>query len=306
MIFIWFGNSLPLACKIAVKSAVKLCDPSEVILVHEGLSMEDEGLHDLVHNHGVRSVPATKALFEGLPEGGEEAWLLFKSLTSPIPRSDILRMVLLWQFGGIYLDMDTITIKNLNPLRVYRGFCGCETIAVPGNLYAGRNPLRWIWSGVKVGARHLCRYFPKGFALFKIIEPMYKQGVNNAVIGSVAKNPFFEKAFLAVKEMPENARRKRYRLGPHLLQELTTNTTSEDMHVFDKTYFYPLGPEISVFWFRKNSADYVTEMISDQTHVVHWYGSVQQRFCKKSINVEYIKENPTSAFAALVNDYIDN
>ena len=305
LIFIWFGKSFPLTNQIAVKSAVRMCNPEEVMLIHDGLSAEDDAVHDLTENYRVVLKEATEDWFDNLPEGGEVARSLFKNLSSPVSRSNILRLAVLWKLGGIYLDMDTITIRSLDPLRSHEGFCGCETVAVPGYMYKNLNPLKWVWTGFKVGFRNICRYLPKGYAFFKMMESFYDQSVNNAVLGSMAKNPFLEQAFLTIKEIPELAQGKRYRLGTHLLQELTKNKSSENMHVFDRSYFYPLGPEISVFWFRKNSARYCDKLIDDRTHVIHWYSSVQKKFMKQSIDAQYLAGNPTSAFAILSAEYIE-
>ncbi|MBN1222136.1 MAG: hypothetical protein JXB23_02725 [Candidatus Aminicenantes bacterium] len=290
--------------QIAIKSAVMQNQPDEVLLLHDGLSEGLMSASGLIKDCRMRLEEASEDWFDDLPRGGEEMRALYNAHTSPTAKANLLRLAVLWKLGGIYLDMDTVTIKSFDGLRKYRGFCGCETVAVPGDLLENANLITKGRVGIKLAFRELCVYIPKGYRLFKTFESLYAQSVNNAVMGSAPKNPFLEKAFSAIKEMPENERFKRYGLGTHLLQRLTKNTSSENMEVLDRSFFYPLGPVISYYWFKKNSGGYYDDLLQENTVAVHWYNTSLRKFRKRSLDIDYLKKNSSTAFAKLVSKYL--
>mgnify|MGYP001330771686 CR=1 FL=1 len=44
-----------------------------------------------------------------------KAWFFYKQLKTPVERSDYLRMLILHQFGGVYVDIDMQALKNVVP-----------------------------------------------------------------------------------------------------------------------------------------------------------------------------------------------
>ncbi|MGL1935629.1 MAG: glycosyltransferase [Fibrobacterales bacterium] len=304
LIFIWFGNSFPLANQLAIKSAIDKCKPEETLLIQEGLSMETEGIAELVNTYGVTLMDADSSWFNDLPPGGETALQLFNTLTSPASRANLLRMASLYKLGGIYLDMDTITTKSLDPLRTLDGFIGTETVALPGSLFHSKNPFRWLTAGIRMAAREFCVRIPYGYQLFKLIEPLYHQAVNNAVIGSAPKNPIWVTALNTIEQMPQDERLKRFRLGTHLMQGLTGNRSIPNMTVFNFRHFYPLGPEISAFWFKPGYAKQIHSMVRDETYLIHWYNSVEKRFLKQTIDRAFLDNHQNTPFYALVKTYL--
>ncbi|MGL1902751.1 MAG: glycosyltransferase [Fibrobacterales bacterium] len=304
LIFIWFGSSFPLANQIAIKSAIHHCKPDETLLIQEGLTLDTEGIRELVEEHGVTLMDADASWFTDLPPGGNTALQLFNTLTSPASRANLLRMASLFKLGGIYLDMDTITTKSLDSLRTLDGFIGTETVALPGSLFHSKNPLKWIAAGLRMAARELCVRIPYGYQLFKLIEPLYHQAVNNAVIGSKPGNPVWVTAFDTIEQMPQDERLKRFRLGTHLMQGLTGNRTIPNMTVFNFRYFYPLGPEISAFWFKSGYANQLNTMLRKETYLIHWYNSVEKRFLKQTIDREFLATHNNSPFYTMVKTYL--
>jgi hypothetical protein len=53
--------------------------------------------------------------------------------------------------------------------------------------------------------------------------------------------------------------------------------------------FYPLGPEISRHWFDVRAAAPLARVLSPETHVVHWYGSVRTRLLTSRIDPDYVR-----------------
>jgi len=53
-----------------------------------------------------------------------QTFVCLRQMTSNLAKSDFLRLLLLVQEGGIYLDLDVITLKPVNQLRVYPATIG--------------------------------------------------------------------------------------------------------------------------------------------------------------------------------------
>jgi hypothetical protein len=306
LIFIWFGSRFPFANVVAVRSAMRTCKPDETLLIHEGLSEDTPGVRDLMEEPGFRLEEAGSRWFENLPPGGELAHALYEELGAPATRANLLRLAALWKVGGIYLDTDTITIKDMAPLRRSRGFCGVEVLGMPASLFDSRNPARWGAAGLRLATRAALSVAPMGDRAFRRIEGFYPRAVNNAVVGSCPENRVIARAFSTIIEMDAATRRRRFRLGTHLMQRVTGNRSSADMEVLPPEYFYPLGPEISLQWFSPGSAQRIPQMIHENTHVVHWYSSLESRLQSGPLTAEYVEKNQDeTAFARLAADYLE-
>jgi hypothetical protein len=303
LVFIWFGSRLPVTARIAVRSAMSACRPDETLIVHQGL--EAGQVEDLVEA-GARLVPAGREWFEGLPCGGETAMRLFDDLASPASRANLLRLAVLWREGGVYLDTDTITLRDLYDLRRFDGFCGLEPVALPADLFGSLNPARWLAAGVRLALREGCVRLDSGVDVFRRLERHYPQAVNNAVVGSRPANPFIARAFAEIERMTPSMRARRFRLGTHLMQRLTRNRSGPDMEVLPPATFYPLGPEISAHWFREGSAARLDAFLRPGTRVVHWYSSVEERVGLRRIDEDYIRTHAgRTAFARLAAEHLE-
>ncbi|MBW2261322.1 MAG: hypothetical protein JRG91_05045 [Deltaproteobacteria bacterium] len=303
LVFIWFGSRLPVTARVAVRSAMSVCRPDETLIVHQGL--ESGQVKDLVEA-GARLVPAGREWFEGLPEGGDTAMRLYDDLASPASRANLLRLAVLWRKGGVYMDTDTITLRDLDDLRRFDGFCGLEPVALPGDLFGSPNPARWLAAGVRLAVREGCVRLGSGVDVFRRLERYYASAVNNAVLGSRPGNPIIARAFAEIGRMASSMRGRRYRLGTHLLQRLTLNRSGPDMRVLPSAYFYPLGPEISAHWFREGSASRLDAFLRPETRVVHWYSSVEERVGLRWIDEDYIRTHAgRTAFARLASAHLE-
>jgi hypothetical protein len=304
LIFIWLGSRFPLANRIAIKSAIACCKPDETLLIQKGLNSETEGVKELIEEYGVVLADADDSCFNEIPIAKEIMIKLYNELGSPASKANLLRMASLYKLGGIYIDMDTICLKSFDDLRHLQGFCGTETVALPGDLFHSKNPFRWIAAGVRLALREVCVRIPFGFSIFRFFEPLYPQAVNNAVIGSAPGNPFWLEVFKAIEAMPEEEQTKRFRLGTHLMQKMTKNRTVDGMNVFDHKLFYPLGPEISAFWFKGKYGSHLNKLVYPETLLIHWYNSVEKRFLKEEISEKFFAKLPDSPFARLSKKYL--
>jgi hypothetical protein len=306
LIFIWFGSRIPFGGLVAVRSAVRSCRGAEVLLLHEGLDPSSPGARAIEAEPGVRLERAGVEWFRDLPGGGRIPRRLYEELPSATARSNLLRLAVLWKLGGIYLDMDTIVVRDLAGLGRREGFCGLEHVALPEDLFRSLNPARWAAAGARLAAREACARMDRGVGIFRRMEHRYHLAVNNAVLGSRPLNPFLARTFEEVSAMPPGLRMRRWELGTHLLQRMTGNRSVAGMDVLSPGYFYPLGPEISVHWFRRGSAARLGELLAPETHVVHWYSSVEKRVGVERIDEDYVRQGrDETAFARLASPYLD-
>jgi hypothetical protein len=306
VIFAWYGRDLPLMVRAAVRSAIEVLKPDETLLIHAGLEADTPGLESLRRRSGFVTERVGADWFAGLPAGGDMA-RLHDRVPSAAAKANILRLAALWKLGGLYLDTDTVAVRDLGELWDRNGICGLEPVALPPELYRSRDPLRWTGAGVKLAVREILARAPGGARAFRSIRGWYRSCVNNAVLGSCARNPLLGRAFELIAAMDERERLRKYRLGPHLLQALTENVSSEDMTVLPESYFYPLGPVISAQWFRRNSARDLAGMLPAETRIVHWYRSVARRMGRNfGDGADAAISTGTSAFAALIRPYLED
>jgi hypothetical protein len=292
IIFVWLGRTLPPAALVAIRSARRACPDAEILVLHDGL--------DDPREPGVAFEPVTDALFEGIPVVARR---LYRTLPSPTARSNILRLAALYHLGGIYLDTDTITIRDLSPLLRLRGFCGLEHVACPGTTWRSRSPLEWARTAILHAARLACTLTPSGLPLFRLLERFYHLVASNAVMGSVPGNPLIARAFCEMARMPPAQQRRQYALGVHLLQTVTSNASSPEMTVLPPPVFYPLGPDICMHWFLDGSADRLDHLLCPETYVVHWYSSSHARLGPHAIDEKTILHDRT-AFSRLAAPYL--
>lgn len=302
IVFIWLGKTLPWSAGVAIRSASRVQAPDELVLYHEGLEFQGEGWDLVAGLPGLRLVAVSDALFDGLNDDGI-CLRLFHELKSPATRANLLRLAVLYRWGGVYLDTDVIAVRPWGDLLSLPGFCGTEPIAMPADLFGSWNPLRWLACGLRFAWRDLCTRIPRGEQWFRLFEGSFVPAANNAVIGAEAGNALLEMAFSTIQSMDESLRRKRFRLGTHLLQRLTGNRSQAAMTVFPAMYFYPVGPEVSCHWFRDGSASRLQEMLYPETRIVHWYNSVEGRFLTEPLDKNWVQAHPDSAFSELVRRY---
>lgn len=303
LIFIWFGQKFPWENVIAMRSAIVTNQPQEVLLLHQGLSEDLEELQEFISQDYFKLIEVDSTWFDHLPDQGV-CWELFQELTSPASRANLLRLAALWKIGGVYLDTDTISVKSLQALREkFDGFIGVEPVALPREYFESKNPLRHIPTGIKFAWREFCARVPGGVRLFRPIESWFHASVNNAVIGSIPENPVLKQAFQTIVDMDPVQQRKRFRLGTHLMQDVTQNKSQLGLEVLPAEYFYPLGPEISAQWFRAGTQSKMQEFCTPNTYVVHWYNSVEGRFLKEKLSQDWVDRNATTAFAHMVREF---
>jgi hypothetical protein len=309
--FCWIGARLPWAYVFAILSAAERGGLSEVILHHTDALEDCAELAALEAAPGVtlnRIDPVTFLTEVGDRLGvGDRLALLYGRISSPVMRTDILRSAILFRQGGIYLDLDTITVAPLLPLLDAVQFVGCEYIVWPHLVRASRSPLRWGRSLALDLIRKAMRRRADGWKGFRHIERFYYRGLNNAVMGAEPNSSLFDRYLRAMLTVKPERLKEAYALGPDLLQDVVADDRPADLVVHDPKVFYPLPPEISEHWFRPTEDVRLDAVLSTETRVVHWYASVRTKSRVALIDpVSIAQHRDNQLYSALVWKCVPN
>lgn len=309
--FCWIGARLPWAYVFAILSAAERGGIPEVILHHTDTLEDGAELSALTDAVGVtldRIDPIACLTDAGDKLGvGDQLVTVYRGLDSPVMRTDILRAAILFQQGGIYLDLDTVTVSSLLPLLDAAQFVGCEYIVWPHFVRASRSPTRWVRSlALDLLRKTLCR-MTDGWETFRRVERLYYRGVNNAVMGAEPNSQLFARYLRAMLTVTPERLRQAYALGPDLLQDVVDHDGPDNLIVHDPRVFYPLPPEISEHWFRIGDNIRLDAVLSAETRVVHWYASVRTKSRVALITPRYVTEyRKHQLYSALVCSCISN
>lgn len=276
--FVWYGPRLPYLHALAIRSAATHGGFASVRLHHS------DTLEDLPHVVALRDLPNVElvdlddlALCE--EAAGAKLAELCDALESPVARSNLVRTALVYRDGGVYLDMDTLTIRSFDAVRATApGFLGHEHIVFPREVVESWDPRVKARAYLQTTIRDVFRRLPRGYRYFPKIELHYPRAVNGAIMGGVAGHRFCRAYLDAMTEVPKPRWNRPHVLGTHLLQATCATYDGDDLHTFPPPVFYPLPPEISAHWFRRypNGAD-ALEALDPTTCCVHWYASVRTK-----------------------------
>jgi len=303
--FCWIGASLPWAYVFAVLSAAERSGLPEIILNHTDALKDGPELDALrraphVQLRRIDPLAYLKEVGDMLGVGDGLA-AIYRGLATPVMRADVLRAALLYQEGGVYLDLDTITTASLVPLLDARQFVGHEFIVWPHYVRTSHSPALWARHLTLDLVRKVLRNMPGGWEKFRRVEKFYARGVNNAVMGAEAGSGLFATYLHAMLQVPLEPLPQAYALGPDLLQEVVGRYPGTDLTLQEPQVFYPLPPEISEHWFRIGRAVRLDAVLSAETRVVHWYASVRTKSRVAQIDPAYVRAHRShQLYSALV------
>ena len=307
--FVWFGESFAEFGIIAIASALRKNPGSTAILWHGAELHVDEHLRRLTEQGlELRMIDASQLMREAKAKGASfdlaRLESIYATLSAPAAKSNLIRLLAIYNGGGIYLDTDTITLKELSEFRATGAFCGVEQVLWP----AGRRQTH-------VGALllgELRRFSARNswaYGLHKQLLRFYSHAANNAVLGFSAQHVFCEGLLAEASKVPESEWGKRYRFGTHLLQRALAagggnGGSSEGVTVYPPDYFYPVGPVVSQHYLRRTNDVKAlrAQLIDEKTAVIHWYASVSEL---KKRGFAHIRENQGSeVYSHLCADYL--
>ena len=280
--FIWFGREFPLTHALAIRSVAATCSPDSILL-HASDDLSGQPDFDQL----VAEVPAFSvqridigALLEEpdlpAPSRLRKVWDQLMGQRRWAQLADLLRHLVLYRQGGVYLDLDTLTLRDVRPLLETPGFCGRERILVDAAVHRRGSPWRYFRTVPLDLARWICSRTESGIRNFARIAQLYRAAINNAVLALPARHALALEALRRIPDLISNLERRRPALGPDLLQDLIDGAARSDITVFGPSHFYPLGPQMAeqIFRVRATAADVdraMGESIGPETYVLHWY-----------------------------------
>ena len=305
--FVWYGTKLPYMNALAIRSAATHGGFDSVRLHHADPLLELPHVRELYDLPNFELVPLDdRALCEEV--SGTALAELVGALKSPVARSNIARTALVYRDGGVYLDMDTLTIRSFDDARSRAfGFLGEEDIVFPGKVVASWDPRVQAKAYFKTAVRDVFRRLPRGYRYFPRIARYYHRAVNQAIIAGVPGHPFWADYLIAMTLVRRSRRNKPHALGTHLVQSVYERYAGDDLHAFPPPFFYPLPPEISAHWFRlyQDGVDPM-EVLEPSTCTVHWYASVRaKKVIASTGEAELRRLAGQQLFAALATRVID-
>ena len=304
--FIWFGRSFPWVHWLALASASRRSELSRIVVHHQD-PVDSEwwpAALDLPRVEARRLDP--EAVLEATGSQGGQLVDLYRLLRQPAARANVVRAALLHAHGGVYLDFDTVTVRPLAPLLEHAGaFCGVERLAFPRDPHRPHTVRRFVGAWARTSVRDVLRRVPEGWKWFRRLETYYPTAPNNAVIGCRPGNALLANLLTRMVALPASRRRVRYALGTHLLEEAVADYRGTDLIVHPPDVFYPLGPEISVHWFRHSRVP-LAQLLYPTTRVVHWYASVRTRRIVPKIDPAWVREHhDRQPFSALALPFVE-
>ena len=309
--FCWIGGTLPWAYVFAILSAAERSGLPEIVLHHTDPLPDTAGLGALRNAPGVRLARVDPA--ECLGEVGRELGVgdglrtLYERLDATVMRADVLRAALVHRHGGVYLDLDTVTVATLRPLLDTAQFVGTEFIVWPDAARRARSPLVLGRHLALDLARKLCRRLPGGWRLFQAIERFYVRQVNNAAFGAEAGAGLLAAYLRAMLDVPLSRRHGSTAFGPKLLADVIDRERPRDLTIEPPEVFCPLAPEVSEHWFRTRAHASLHGVMSPPTRVVHWFASVRTRPLVALITPDYVRAHRGDQFySALVHACLPN
>jgi hypothetical protein len=305
--FVWFGEQFRWVNVLAVRSAALRGGFDEVVLHHDSELSANEHYRELAETPGVTlrrlDVSALLQRCEPHTAGLQE---LYDRLRTPQTRSDLARFAILYSEGGIYLDIDTVTVSNF--ARLLTGvstFFGLERIVYPAEVRSSRDPRIRIPAYFRALLRDLLRRLPDGWKLFRRLEHFYPLAANPAILAASARSPFIDRAIQTMLSIPKERQTLPFVIGPHLLQRMAKEYQATDVAVHGSELFYPLGPEISQHWFRIGGKVDLEKVLTQRTCLVHWYASTLTRSVTPRIDPDYVRKHARrQLFSALALPFL--
>jgi hypothetical protein len=267
------GSGFGYSCRLAIESLAAV-DPGAAIEVHL-LGERPDTIHfDLIEsmpNVAVLPIdldalfaehPAQRSVYDAVPEKAYSA------------KSNLLRYLLLWQRGGVYVDFDIIALRPLADLANGKAFVGAERVwshdqarvehrwtlsMLPGTIgwaltwCVRRADSRWLGGALRTGDR------------LRLIDPLWSTlQVNNAVIGAPARSEFIARVLDASLSVDPTVR---YALGPSLVSSVAREHR-QTLRVLREQVLYPVPPGESYRFFEDRHLE-----LRPETALIHYVSS---------------------------------
>jgi Glycosyltransferase sugar-binding region containing DXD motif len=279
-LFVWDDKFFPYAAYLAIRSVAMHAKPERIFLFK---TPELDAVPNFVRLR--REVECLEPVNIDLPGWLEQAGLpcteelldanrFLKERNFYGSVSDLLRSLNLYLRGGIYLDTDTLTLRDMEPLREHGAFLAEEHILVSSKVWKRNSRWRYFRTGPLTLVRDLCSRFALGVPIFQALSPLFVRVVHNAVMGCRPGHPLMRDVLLRIAERYPD-RPKRYPLlGPDTVQDLIEENKYDDLTVLPPRCFSPLGPTMTFQYFHSYRPRTISKLAKriakEDTYAIHW------------------------------------
>ncbi len=278
--FIWIGRNFPFVNRLAVESLLQVHPEAEIIVHFQNPPQGNADWEALRLKTEFRPIDLEGWLRE-LPESLRSVGNTLETISANYPagKSNVLRYLILYREGGIYLDFDTLTLESFAPLLDNPAFIGEEEVfradddRVAGR-YAWNFPLLAALFGMSYGLSYVnCRWLGNLSVLNAVNRGLMRlwsaRKLNNAVLGAEAGSAFFAKA---LELIPSTQAGMRFALGPMLMNRVYENEVTGSIRRLGKDVFYAIPPS-QTFRFFYGPA----QTLPRGAVAVHWCSSNHRR-----------------------------
>jgi hypothetical protein len=289
--FVWFGDALPWIHAVAVRSAARAGEFTRVVLHHDS-ALRAQDLSEL---RRLRRFETRRIEVRGLfrTSGVDPTALLdlYNRVREPGARTSIVRAAILAAEGGVYLDMDTVTVASFAALRQADVFCGTQRVAFASD-WLGSGSLRGAARAYAMAAlQNLLGRLPQAARSQRALDRLYATVPYDAVLAARANQPFMLALLDGMLRLPRELQLRRAALGTHVLQATVANFRGAGLVVHPPAVFYPLGPAAGEPWFRMRRHAELSSVLSPETRLVHWYASLRARKLLPRIDAAYVRRH---------------
>jgi hypothetical protein len=285
---IWLGPRLPALVWLAVRSLLARAEAEHVVLHSNTAELAHDRLVQNLLTHPQCTLDLTPPDLSDLPQTLQTALTgLLPRLQKPAAKADLLRLEILWQHGGLYVDTDVIALQPFTALWSLDGVAGLEHVALPAHVVHSRSPLKWARAGALVGLREVIRRSPHAASQFRLVDQLYDEACNNAVLGFAPRSPVLRRLLERIAALPPSQALELYELGPRLLEAETRNQSIPGLTLLPPPAFFPLAPEICGALLRARPTRQPLHP-QPQSLLVHLYDSVLARQLGHAIDAKWL------------------
>jgi hypothetical protein len=246
---IWIGRNFPFVNRLAVESILQT-NPGAKITIHYENPPDNSDWRALQSKVEFRAI-SLPDLLGALPPSMAGVVPVLEGISSGYPagRSNILRYLILYREGGIYIDFDTLTVRDYRPLLAHAGFVGEEAVfRYDDDRVSGRFKPAIIPTGICFGMSYYlslwnCKWLGDSApvnALNRGLMGLWSDcKLNNAVLGASPRNAFFGKA---IELVPKTDPKIKYALGPILMNRTWETEAAIHMLRLGPEHFYFIPP----------------------------------------------------------------
>ncbi|MGC6456476.1 MAG: glycosyltransferase [Coraliomargaritaceae bacterium] len=273
--FVWFGESLPLVYILGIKSALVNGGFDSVVLHLDQELSDNEAIREYLEPHSRFEIRLINEDY--FTHAGDAILEMYQGLTDRRARSNVLRLVILAKWGGVYLDTDVVVLKDFAKHREDAFFYGNQWNRYP--FFSEQLPrlilkICQYFHGV---LRFLLLLLPYGFFFYNWYERRFLYPLpNNCVIGSTPDHSFLHELFQHMLDLDPEIRIKNRQLGVRLFQRGVAYVSDENkdrIKGYSCSVFNPLSPVISRLWFKKGFGRYQHLFNREETTLIHWYST---------------------------------